>query len=533
MKIKLLRTPSFDVQFKNRPLTCSILPPLGIATLTSYIKTIGMDVEQDDLNIKTHNFNKNPKNENKIDFSIFLNKKRIKNYITGGNDEYLEETLSKIADKTNFKNVDVLGLSIHDNLTDVPMLITLSLARYLKEKYEFSIVIGSEIPDLVLETFKIGGRLNIIDYAIVGEGQIGLHKLLNNIEVGKKLSDVPNLLYYENGKIIENKSIMDNNFYLPCFDGLPIKEYTVEQPIKNYKIDNLPKNKVLILPYRFIKGCPNKCIFCPSSTQKRLIALPPEKVADDIETLRKKYKCRYFYFLNATINISEIYVNKLCDEINKHDIDIRWTDSARLNHLNKKTLLNMKKSGVVRLVFGLETGSPRMLNYIQKNLTIDEAQKNLKLSHRMDIWNCVEIIIGLPHENEIDAKKTINFINKNSESIDTIFMHPFNLRPSELLKNPFRYGITNVQRIMKWSNRGKEPLNKRLVRYRFDEIGGLKWNEKRKKTNIMWKTAHDSVNKKMRFISHFEKMPLLFYLYDIFNNKKNVREIYEIVKNSY
>jgi len=536
MKIKLIRAPSFDFKYlsKNRPLTCSMLPPLGIATLTAYLKSKGVNVEQDDLNIKTHYDNKKSKGEKRIDFLIFSNKKRIQNYILGKHDTYLDEILSKFEKKTSLNNIDILGLSIPDNLENIPILITLSFARYLKEKYDFPIVIGSETSYVVLETFKIGGRLKIIDYAIRGEGQQGLYKLLESIESGTNLVNVPNLIYYENKKMIQNECIRDNNFYLPCFDGLPFDEYTVKQPIKDYNIDSLPKRKILILPYRFMKGCPNKCIFCLNSIEKQLIVLSPEKVADDLEILHKKYKCKYFFFLNATLNISNLYVNSLCDEIIKRNMNISWTDCARPDNFDKKTFVKMKEAGATRLVFGLETGSPRMLNYINKNLDINQVERNLKLCHEVGIWIYVEIIVGLPHENESDIKKTIGFINKNDKYIDNIFIHPFHLRPSVLLENPEKYGITNIRRIMEWANRTNQPLNLRTLRYKFDEIGGLKWKDKREQINLAWKKIYRSTNNKGGGMPNFETMPLLFYLYEIFDkNKMNVREIYnEVIVNT-
>ena len=90
VNVKLLRVPCNEPKkFYSTRLQTQYFPPLALGTITSYLRSKGINVDQDDLNIKIRYDNYYTKNI--IDTSVFFNKKRIIDYIKGEKDYYLEK----------------------------------------------------------------------------------------------------------------------------------------------------------------------------------------------------------------------------------------------------------------------------------------------------------------------------------------------------------------------------------------------------------------------------------------------------------
>ena len=100
-----------------------------------------------------------------------------------------------------------------------------------------------------------------------------------------------------------------------------------------------------------------------------------------MKELKEEYNTSFFFFLSSTINISKKYINELCDEIIKNNLNIYWSDCARFNEMDKETLIKMRKAGCIRLIYGLETASPKMLKYIDKRITLEQASRVIKETH--------------------------------------------------------------------------------------------------------------------------------------------------------
>ena len=70
----------------------------------------------------------------------------------------------------------------------------------------------------------------------------------------------------------------------------------------------------------------------------------------------------------------------------------------------------------------------------------------LKWSHEAGIYNSIEIIAGLPHEEDEDVETTVAFLRRNRQYVDQIFLNPFSLITGSLMhKNPEQFGLTNVR----------------------------------------------------------------------------------------
>jgi len=495
-------------------MNCSLLPPLGIGLITGYLKRRGFDIVQDDLSIKI--FYEQYHRHDPFNQAVFFDESRISKYCSEeATDLEIDEIFKSLESKCPVKGYDVILLSMQESLRNkTNILFTQAYAKYLKKRYAPFIMVGG---------FGIAVRLaylehdtSDIDFYVMGAGEKVLEHVLQAKQEKRDLLDIRGIYYDHNNRVVsaDYKGIEE-----PVFDGLPLDYYKYRGVRADYADDvrdivrEFHDSAMLVMPFGFIKGCPYNCIFCSDSKNPIEFIMSPKEVAGILESLQNKYNPTGYFFLNNEINITEEYVLELCDQIIDKKMQIHWSDCARANFKSKDTLRKMKDAGCIRLIFGIETGSERLLHYIKKEIDIAQLEKVLRWAHEFGIWTGIEIICGFPHERDEDIEETIGFLTDNREHINRFYYNTFDLRSGSLLfHNPHSYGIENIFDVNEIVSYEERKYSKNFTQFGFDEIGGLKWREK--KQQIL--RSYDRIVNAMGGYEGFptyEEEHFLFFLY--------------------
>ena len=153
------------------------------------------------------------------------------------------------------------------------------------------------------------------------------------------------------------------------------------------------------------KGCPYKCIFCYKHIDK-VSYRSPESIADEIEHI-KDLGIREIFFVDDTFYVNSSIAMKICDEIIKRKIDMPWGARARVNNISVEMLEKFKKAGCRRLHIGVESGNDRILQNLNKKITVDMAKKAFSLCRKHRIDTLAYFIIGNPGEGQKEVEDTI------------------------------------------------------------------------------------------------------------------------------
>lgn len=100
---------------------------------------------------------------------------------------------------------------------------------------------------------------------------------------------------------------------------------------------------------------------------------------------------------------------ELCDAIIRENLRFQWSCFTRANLVDKELLQKMKDAGCYLIFFGLESGVQRLLDLIQKDLTLEQSRTAVRLCKEVGIQTWCSFILGLPSETEAESWQTIDF----------------------------------------------------------------------------------------------------------------------------
>jgi len=218
---------------------------------------------------------------------------------------------------------------------------------------------------------------------------------------GKSLSKIRGISYSRNKGIISTKKRgpIDLN-------RLPLPAYHLLNP-KRYYYDLLGKNLAILEASR---GCPFSCIFCLKEMYgSKYRKKSAKNLIKEIDYLVKKLDIKNIYFMDLEFTINKGLVDKLCNHLIKERYNLRWCCQTRADSVDMQLLRKMKKAGCALIHYGVETGSPRIMNVINKGIALEKIQNGVRLTKKAGIETACFFMFGFPTETRKDMEKTVKF----------------------------------------------------------------------------------------------------------------------------
>lgn len=257
----------------------------------------------------------------------------------------------------------------------------------------------SALPEDVLNESRI-------DCVVQGEGDFTLKMI---VEEGPSGS-VPNIFYRENGAIVGSSA---GKVPIDDLDALPFPAYELFD-IKSYSQPGISSRKKPLGYLETSRGCYAKCIFCNKNIHGyKIRGKSPLRVVDEMERMLK-LGFREIHIIDDIFTANMNRAHKVCEEILKRGLKFPWypRGGIRVDRVNKDLLKIMKRAGCYRIPFGIESGSQRVIDHIDKRITLEEAEKAVREAKDAGLETECYFMLGNPTETEEDIKKTIDFAVK-------------------------------------------------------------------------------------------------------------------------
>jgi hypothetical protein len=302
---------------------------------------------------------------------------------------------------------DLVGISILNFQQVVPGL---TLAKQLKEK-GLKVVVGGTVYTKFIESLKTAPEFfTLCDAVVAYEGETALIALLQEIKQNPARPDfsrIPNLVWCDGKRVVVNEPFRSEDLSLlpaPDFNGLPLDAYFA--PAR-------------VLPYNLGKGCYwNRCRFCEISFINNLAGnsyrlKPVRLIVDQLEELSAQYQTPYFQFTDESC--APDLLEEIAELIIERNLTLRYLCYARLEPgFSVRRLQKLYRSGLRKLLFGLESGSDYILNAINKGITAAQAEQVLHNCTAAGVKFRLFVILGFPGETLEHAWETRNFLRRNA-----------------------------------------------------------------------------------------------------------------------
>lgn len=271
---------------------------------------------------------------------------------------------------------------------------------------------------------------NSFDVVIKGEGEITVKELADAIEKKKSLKNIKGIVYKSGRKIIENrpqKLIEDlDKLPFPSYESFPFLKETLQT---DFFWTSLRPNSHILTS----RGCPFHCAFCQPTLKtmfgSKVRRMSPKRIFELMTYLKESYKVKEIFFEDDLLmhKAWKKWFFELTGLMKKNRLDIRWWGQSRADSSNRQILKEAKKAGCYMVMCGVESGSQKILDFYNKNISPGQVRNLFKTSKEVGLLRIAEIIFGAPTENLDDGKKTVQLmreIKPDGVSVCTLTPYP-------------------------------------------------------------------------------------------------------------
>jgi len=299
------------------------------------------------------------------------------------------------------KIADVVGMTV----LSFSLENSIEIINIIKKiKPQIKVIIGGPHCTLFPKKALIETRADI---CVQGDGELVITDIKRAIAGEIAFSEISGIYYLENKKIrsgLPLKPVKD-------LDSIP---FPARHLVKKYNYGNQYNPKIRKEEFTSIitsRGCPFNCKFC-SRNSVSMKTYRMRSIKNILEELKEIHNNRYKYvaFVDDSILSNKKQIEELFDGIIKEKLDLNFIiTAARVDSADEKLFKKMKKAGVTHIQYGLESGNQDVLDFYNKNTTLDKIKYALNLSHKLGFFNMGSFILGAPFETKKHFERTINF----------------------------------------------------------------------------------------------------------------------------
>ncbi len=269
--------------------------------------------------------------------------------------------------------------------------------------------------------------------AVIGEGEAPWAAVLSALDVGEPLAGLVNVV--TPGDAVPAVRATPEPRASHPLDELPWPDWS-DVPLERYwsqKKGHGPTSWSRALPVIASRGCPFQCKFCtaPSTWGNQRY----RSVADVIAEMKHRQETlgvEFFSFNDLSITTRIGWFEEFVDALIAADLRTHWAVPAgiRAQKLSYDLLRRAKLSGMTHLQIAPETGSDRVLQWIDKRFERSGVEETVVAAKRAGLPVCAYFIVGHPVEEIEDYLATLRFLVRLAQlGVDEVAVSAFTPLP--------------------------------------------------------------------------------------------------------
>lgn len=230
------------------------------------------------------------------------------------------------------------------------------------------------------------------DYIISGEGEKMLLEALEEIDAG---IDKPKPVWL---KQLDGQRLDLDSVPSPDYSHFPVVDYSVPNGV-NAEIS---------------RGCIAKCVFCSETHYWKYRGRMARNIIDEIADLYYERGVDVVWFIDSLVNGNLKELRAFAKGVVARGMKLHWTGYARCDgRMDLEYYKDLASSGCFSLNYGIESGSNRILQDMDKGVTVDEIEQNLRDGASVGVEAFTNWIVGFPTEQPQDLYDSMQLIWRN------------------------------------------------------------------------------------------------------------------------
>ena len=299
-------------------------------------------------------------------------------------------------------------LGVYANLMTRPNVV--DILQVAKEA-GWKTVVGGPEPGAYVSEYLAAGA----DVVVIGEGELTLEELVPELRnPAKNMDQISGIAFLgADGSVIRTKpreQIRDIDAQpWPARDAIDTARY-VDVWRKHHG-----KGSVSLITAR---GCPYHCKWCShevfGKTHRRR---KPVSVAEELEWLINRYQPEMGWMADDVFTIHHGWLFEYAAELKRRGIRLPFECISRADRLNAKVVDTLAELGCFRVWIGSESGSQRILDAMERGVTVEQVQSAVALCRSAGIQSGMFLMWGYEGEDLTDIEATVDHVKKTDPDI--------------------------------------------------------------------------------------------------------------------
>jgi anaerobic magnesium-protoporphyrin IX monomethyl ester cyclase len=346
--------------------------------------------------------------------------------------------------EASIRTTDARYVGIHSMVTLTRTAI--ALAKTAKSAGKI-VIYGGPDPSTAPEKYLKRG---FGDYVVMGEGEKTAVELLQALDRGETTRGIKGLAFLtgDGSMTITTPRELEqdlNSIPLPARDLVDNERYKeVWRADHGYALTSIMTTR----------GCPYGCFFCSEKLVfgRRYTLRSAENVLAELIQVVRQLGYDRVWFADDIFPLRKERTLQICEEILDNRLIFSWSCLARADLVDEEALASMKRAGCEIVFFGVESGSQRMLDAMNRMMTIEQIVAGIGAAKRVGLKVHAFMMVGFPGENYESLKQTIGFL-KQIEPDEFSFTVAYPLPGTELF-----HMIEPIDEQLEWRDPSENKL---------------------------------------------------------------------------
>ncbi|MFO7766676.1 MAG: radical SAM protein [Pelovirga sp.] len=246
----------------------------------------------------------------------------------------------------------------------------------------------------------------LIDCAVIGEGEQTLLELAQN--GGDAPEKIPGLVWRDaHGTPVNNgyrsQQIVLDSLPFPAYELLAGYPDAYSLPIFNYP--KTPNTSCLSS-----RGCPYQCSYCDRSVFRRTFRFnSADYLYRHLAYLKERFGIRHINFYDDQFTFHRDRVEEFCRLMVDKPLGMTFNCAVRANHVDRSLLAQMKAAGCWMVSLGIESGDAELLAQHRQNVDLDHLGETIRTIKGCGIRVKGLMMMGLPGETEQSIRRSMDY----------------------------------------------------------------------------------------------------------------------------